>query len=185
MSELSDVHGAFQHRLSGLGRIVVAGGAVRDHLMGRPPKDYDIFLLGSDFDSQAGVVAGQLSGLEHVVPLDIHKSEPFLVATVKWNGAIVQVMSTPATTVDALIDTFDWNVCLFAFDGAFHAKEQIGNVGKGQSLKLHRVTYPLSTLRRGFRFSERYEMTLPRESVEQLCRDVLAASAPDAPAEAA
>jgi len=174
MSRLGDVYEVFRHRLSGIGPVVIAGGAVRDHLMGLVAKDYDVFVLGTDFETQGGALASPLSNLEQVTPLDFHKSEPFLVGTVKWDGSVIQVMSTPATSVDALLDTFDWNICLFAYDGSIHAKEDIGNVGKGRTLRIHKVTYPLSTLRRGFRFSERYEMPLLKSDVERLCREVLA-----------
>lgn len=179
MSRLSDVYEVFRHRLSGIGPVVIAGGAVRDHLMGKPAKDYDVFVLGTDFEAQGGMLAVPLSNLEQVMPLDFHKSEPFLIATVKWDGSVIQVMSTPATTVDELLDTFDWNICLFAYDGAIHAKEDAANIGKGRTLRIHKVTYPLSTLRRGFRFSERYEMVLSKTDVERLCREVLDADKPE------
>lgn len=172
---LTEVYSEFTRRLGSFGTTVIGGGAVRDHLMGRKAKDYDLFLLNHSFTKEArSNVMNCLSGLEVVKPLEFHQSEPYLVVTVRWCGVDVQVMLNPATSPEELISTFDWNVCLFAYDGSkFITREHIDNIGMGKTLYLNKVTFPQSTLRRGFRFSERFGMQLPRATVIHLCEQVL------------
>ena len=173
------VHDEFLRRLGHLGSVVIAGGAVRDAVMGRTPKDYDVFVLGCPFNAESrDAVTERLGTLPSLDQLEFHKSEPFLVGTVSFHvggrDVVVQVMTTDAATVQALLDRFDWNVSRFAFDGAVHALTAIDEIGTGQPLRLHKVTYPLSTLRRGFRFSERFGMEFQRADVLRLCRLLMA-----------
>lgn len=180
---LSDVHAEFSKRLGHLGPVVIAGGAVRDEVMGRTPKDYDVFILGCPFNAESrDAVTERLDTLPRLDQLEFHKSEPFLTGTVSFHvggkDVVVQVMTTDAATVQALLDRFDWNVSRFAFDGAVHALTAIDEIGTGQPLRLHKVTYPLSTLRRGFRFSERFGMKLQHADIVELCRRVAATGEP-------
>lgn len=169
------VHAEFDDRLGHLGKLVVAGGAVRDHLMGRQAKDFDLFLLNTPFTKEAReAVTDALDDLEVVKPLAWHNSEPYLVMTVRWQGFDVQVMCNPAVSIDALVDTFDWNVARFAFDGENFTKGMdVDDIGYGKELKLHRVTFPTSTLRRGFRFAERFAMSIDPDIILLLCEEVV------------
>ena len=179
---VASIYGHFSERLAGLGRLVIAGGSVRDHLMGRTAKDFDLFLLGRGADEDSmRAVSERLAPMDQVSPLEWHKSEPYLVSTVKHEGVDVQVMVNPAESLDALLDTFDWNVALFGYDGEVHARESIDNIAPGKDLRLQRVTFPLSTLRRGFRFSERFKMRLRREDALELCRLVVEKKATPGP----
>ena len=175
MKQLEAVLEVMSKRLGCIGTPVIAGGAVRDVLLGREPKDYDLFLLGRGPSREASEeVSARLSDMDHVKPLDWHKSEPFLVDTVRVGASEVQVMLTPETTMDALIQTFDWNICLFGYDGSVRAAEDISNIAPGKPLRLQRVTFPLSTLRRGFRFSERFQMIFLQPDIVALCAQVAA-----------
>lgn len=173
-----EVLSAFEPRFSMCGDLVVAGGSVRDELMGRTPKDYDLFCLWSGdwkFEDARDTLTERLDGLE-LVPVDeeIHASEPFLVAGVRFNGAIVQVMASPERSAGQLLDTFDWNVCLFARTRhGLIQRTPVEDIGKGKELKLNRVTFPLSTMRRGFRFSERFGMKMRKEDITLLCERVI------------
>jgi len=192
---LDAVYRDFAERLNGLGTLVCAGGAVRDHLRAKPAKDYDLFLLGRTLDDDlAAKIKERLGALEELKPLEFHKSEPYLVTTVRSEGVDVQVMVNPAPTLDDLLATFDWNVCLFGYDGQVCAQESIDNIAPGidniapgKDLRLQKVTFPLSTLRRGFRFSERFGMRLICDDALRLCRLVAdgARIEPDMPALAA
>lgn len=157
------------------GKVVMAGGAVRDHLMGRTPKDFDIFVLGASWDDKlVEKVRDLLAPFEKVSELEFHLSEPYLVQSVRHtNGHVMQIMLNPAPTVSALVDTFDWNTCLFAYDGTVHAREDIANIAVGKELKLQTCRFPMSTLRRGFRFSERFGMELPKATIVSLCEKVV------------
>lgn len=192
-SLLAEVHGEFSSRLSEFGTVTIAGGAVRDSLLGKMPKDFDVFILqGEKFDLEKcrPAIISVLSDLSEVKPkVDWHKSEPYLAATVLWRGQEIQVLCNPAPTLADLIGTFDWSVCLFGFDGKDYFRgEPLENIGPGKELRLQRVTFPVSTLRRGFRFSERFLMKLRRDDLATICRMILekhAPAEPDMPALAA
>lgn len=163
MISVADVFDEFSRRC---GRVCIAGGSVRDELMGLEPKDFDVFV----FDE---ILPIQFDGLEVIEVPEWHKSEPFLVGNFRWRGAWIQVMRTDMPDVEALVDSFDWNVCMFAYDGTTTAQTDIDEIGEGKTLRLHKVTFPLATLRRGFRFSERFKMKLERDDISHLCAQVV------------
>lgn len=171
------VFAEFHRRLAPLkGEVVIAGGAVRDALRGVEPKDYDVFVLGHPWSeaSKAETLA-LLANLPVVVPFAWHNSEPYLVGTVDFRGRLVQVMLNPAGTVNELLDTFDWNTCLFAYDGReFHQRTQLDELQPGRELRLQTVTFPLSTLRRGYRFSERFSMIFTLADQMRLVEAIMA-----------
>lgn len=161
--------------LSQFGPVYIAGGAVRDTLMGREPKDYDVFVLGlNDTEVNEQGVLAELTNYVNVEVRYEHKSEPFLIKTTRIEGCEVQIMINPAPTIDQLISTFDWNTCLFAFGAeGYVCKESIENIGPGKELRLNACHYPWSTLRRGYRFSERFGMKLSHETIQRVL-DVIA-----------
>lgn len=161
--------------LSPFGTVVVAGGAVRDYLMSRTPKDYDIFILNtagietfSSVKEKVKIATRDIPKVE--IKYEWHKSEPFLIESIATPYGEVQIMARDIKTQEDLIDTFDWNVSRFSFgrDG-FVNGEDVSNIGHGKDLVLHRITHPLSTLRRGYRFSERFTMRLKYTDVKKLC----------------
>lgn len=168
---LFDVFAEFHRRFYSYGKATVGGGAVRDTLMGRTPKDFDVFihakLTGKDVEHAC-------RDLVPIKSLPWHRSEPFLRGTFGWHGVEVQILSTEHKAPDELVDSFDWNVCLFAYDGAFVQRTDLSDIDVGKELRLNRVTFPLSTLRRGYRFSERFGMVLPAETAIELCVRVAA-----------
>jgi hypothetical protein len=174
---IQEVYAEFNGRLESLGKIVIAGGAVRDTLMGKTPKDWDVFILQGvefDFNKAKDEVAKKVADLSPIPPVVTwHKSEPYLCATIKWNDAEIQILSNPSETVLDLLASFDWNVCLFAFDGEYHCGELIENIGVGKSLRLNKLTFPISTLRRGFRFSERFMMKFERDEIVTICKAII------------
>lgn len=160
-----------------LGRPVIAGGAVRDELMNKLPKDFDVFLLtGNKWSDQVATVVKQITQNypEVKAVVEWHKSEPFLIKSIKIAEHEIQLMQSPFDSVESLLASFDWNVSLFAHDGShFVMNEDIANITVGKTLRLNKVTTPLSTLQRGFRFSERFLMQLRKEDVQHLCKLIL------------
>ena len=72
-----------------------------------------------------------------------------------------------------LLDTFDWNVSLFALTASgIVQREDVANIKAGGELWVQRLTYPRSTLRRGFRFSERFHMKFREGEIEKVCAEV-------------
>ncbi len=136
-----------------------------------------MFVLGTA-DAPAGLFGSALGGFEPVTLLDFHNSEPFLQSTVKFGAAVVQVMATPHLDVASLLDSFDWNVSRFAYDGAEVTDLcPVADIGHGKPLVLHKITFPASTLRRGYRFSERFQMVFQPDDVVRLCEAVVAKKA--------
>lgn len=177
MTQLHGIWSDFSRRLGHLGAVVIAGGSVRDSLLSRQPKDYDVFVLGSG-DGDGLDFSTPLSDLPVIDGLEWHKSEPFLQGTFKYGVGVAQVMATPHKTASDLVDSFDWNVSRFAYDGVSTIAmcDAVSDIAPGRPLRLHKVTFPASTLRRGYRFSERFQMVLDPADVVTLCRAVIAAA---------
>ena len=151
----------------------VAGGAVRDILLGRAPKDFDVFVGGAQL--AAADVQDKTSSLKAVPLSEFHRSEPFLVGQWYFNGSVVQVMSRAGIQdVNALLETFDWIISLFAVgaDGLTTSRCSVEHIKPGGELRLQGTAHPLSTLRRGFRFAERYGMRINSKDLKGLCERV-------------
>ena len=144
--------------------VIVAGGAIRDALMGNEPKDIDLFTVG---EVDTCLLPEQLTVIRD-------NDECLYSVFLRWEGEIdgrrVQIMSHPsATSMEALCDTFDWNVCRFAWDGTAQFEGmKVGDIASGKWLELHRLTFPASTLRRGFRFEERFGMRISKFTLQFL-----------------
>lgn len=164
MDQLKEVDAIRRHVADAIGmRVIVAGGAVRDALRGERPKDIDLFVTHWGGDPQLG---------DRVDSVHTCTEENMYRLFLRWEGDVdgfrVQIMQHPAAyEMQALIDCFDWNVCRFAYDGwGVVAGMKIEDVSPGKPLELHRCTFPGSTLRRGFRFSERFGMPVSRYTLQ-------------------
>jgi hypothetical protein len=179
---IEEIHSAFSSHLSEFGEIYIAGGAARDVMMGKEPKDYDIFVLTpTPYDEVKPLIdfkLGEMAEAKVIGALvDWHKSEPFWINNIEFMGKKIQVLASPYSDIGELVGSFDWNVCMFAYG---MVPEPVGlcdfltfgtkieDIGVGKDLKLNKITFPLSTLRRGFRFSERFQMKLPYEELDKI-----------------
>ena len=97
--------------------IVLAGGAVRDQLLHRTPKDFDIFILNvPDRDRYTRrIIRDTLN--QHFKPEPSlypgdYKEKP--VSTFKYKNIPIQVMLSKEKTIIDLLNSFDWNISLFA-----------------------------------------------------------------------
>jgi hypothetical protein len=187
MQKLIEVYNSLAPKLSFLGQIYIAGGAVRDTLLGRKPKDYDLFILGEPSETVAypdkfkQFCELQLSLKTFENNLEWHKSEPFLLTNIQLDSETeVQIMHRNLNTVHELLDTFDWDISQFAFgaDG-ITAKRAVATIKEGEYLNLHKITFPASTLRRGYRFSERFGMRIHHKDLVRLCGQVAATNPPN------
>lgn len=168
VDDLTTVHTEFDKMLGHLGRVVIGGGAVRDALMRVVPKDIDVFVLGGDGDKVKEVLDQQEGYADELV-----NPSGFVLKTLVWRNIPVQVMVHEASTIGELLHSFDWSVCLFAFDGEVHSWTDTKNIVKDGTLKLHNVRRAASSLRRGYRFSERYGMHITDADLTRLCLAVL------------
>ena len=158
---LADVYAEFAAALQV--PFCIAGGAVRDHLLGLPPKDYDLFVF-ERYDRRR--LAGYQQGPAAV------GYDAWHVANVEWRGQAVQIIGPLAyRDIDELLDGFDWNVCQFAYDGQrVIQRMDAGEISRRGWLRLTSDRTPHVSLRRGFRFSERYRMDILPADLERLCR---------------
>ncbi len=169
----------FSALLGDFGSVVIAGGSVRDQLLGREAKDFDLFILCDKREFEFGKIKKEIepriAAYSRRKPqVDWHMSEPYLVASIDFEGSEVQIMVNPATSLEGLIATFDWSVCLFGYDGYRILKlSDLSEIKVGGKLTLQKCTFPLSTLRRGFRFSERFKMKLDNDEIAKLCNAFL------------
>lgn len=150
--------------------LCIAGGSVRDFYLGNTPKDYDIFLFER-------LLPQRLESLKDKVITEVpwHYSEPFLQGQFLIDGNIHQLMVREKFDVDSLLATFDWNVSLFAYRNlVFTKKVDLSEIGKGKYLKLQHTENPVSTLRRGFRFSERFKMRMDFATIHKLATMIAA-----------
>ena len=182
MHDIEKVWKDMNSLLGDFGEIVIGGGAVRDFLMERTPKDYDIFILNTTnfiptFTEASALVkkAVEISGYSRVeIKYEWHKSEPFLIESIVTPYGEVQIMARDIQTQADLIDTFDWNVARFSYGRkGFLNGEDVANIGAGKNLELHKVTYPYSTLRRGYRFSERFTMRFQSKDIRTICNMIV------------
>jgi hypothetical protein len=171
---LQEFHRRFNHDYY---KPVIAGGAVRDALLGEPPVDYDVFILGVDMQ-YAHEIERYISDLTTVkhVRYDVPS----------WSCRLldekVDVIPTADMSIEHLFDTFDWNVSMFAWDGSLHQRMHHRNIRPGELLVLNEKAAqihgfsrlgPTNSLRRGFRFADRFGMILDQETIVRLCRMIV------------
>lgn len=170
--ELQDLLGEF-------GEVVIAGGSVRDALMGKQYKDIDCFILsggyGDSWGKLATAIRPKLENYKKINPVvEWHKSEPYLLESITHECGEIQIMLRNLKTADELLDTFDWNISLFALtnEGVI-SREDIQNIRLGGELWTQNITHPKSTLRRGYRFSERFKMKIRNGEIEKICQKII------------
>jgi len=157
--------------------VVLAGGAVRDTLTGRTPKDWDLFYLDADPETvrQAfrAVCVDTSRGFQRHQWLAAEARAPF---------GLAQIFTTPATSPREILDRTDWNVSAFTFDGAeILATPELSECQPGCPLRLYRTRNAISTLARGFRLSDRLDMILETADVVKLCAIVSGGTKPRRP----
>jgi hypothetical protein len=171
---LHDIWQEFNHRLSHLGTVVIAGGAVRDHHLDRLPKDVDVFILGARSSDRRTIRENALEGLELLPPTGMSDYQLGPVATVLYRGLDVQIMITPHRSIPSLLESFDWNVCKFAYDErGFTNHELISSLSPGNRLVLGTIGRPTTNLRRGFNFATRYNLRLDTSDLVTLCTRIV------------
>lgn len=168
--------GTVIRRLLEIGRAVVpgaanwcvAGGAVRDQYLDREPHDYDLFIMGLDQISGEMNQGFQREGLTLSTRWRQEYLMNHMMEYITPGGKLVHIIATPLIEIEALLDTFDWNICHHAIsrdgtavNGGFPAVNLL-RLQPGSLVK------PLTALKRGFRFAERYGMTIAPEDLRTL-----------------
>lgn len=177
----------------------IAGGAVRDILLSRAPKDIDIYFLGlgwdkdSKIDFEKKLSASDIYYKIATSNLPWHKYERYLLLSIIWDackelkGTDLQFMGFPVNSLENLLKTFDWEICVCGYKNGEittikSAIELIHRVKtykptdkdyKPPRMKLCNVQFPISNLRRGFKFESRYHLKMDYKCVLKLCQAVL------------
>jgi hypothetical protein len=181
LNKLHEVWSAFNDLLGVMGDVFICGGAARDSLRGVTPKDYDVYVInakGNHWNDISDEIKKKLADYPKVkAKVDFHRSEPFLVETIHYEDSEVQIMLRgDVHTLEELVDSFDWNVALFAYgkNGIYKHKNAVdlADIDNGGELKINKITYPYSTLRRGYRFSERFLMKLETSTIHQIMKAI-------------
>lgn len=136
----------------------IAGGSVRDALIGAEPKDIDLYALG---------FPGSHVGPVQTLTLDQIGYD---------SGIVVQIMHTRHRTAEELIESFDWNICRCALlpDGRVLNPHDVATIIENKlTMRLMNITNPFANLRRGYRFSERYDTPIHISDLMRLFQSCL------------
>ena len=179
--------------------VVIAGGAVRDHLLGRKPRDYDVFVLTGKMGAASiqkltkdvrNYILGQPShtGVHFPAPTTKYGALPNTspIAEFYFWGHKVQVMGSPVGDVAGLLNTFDYNICQLAYRDykvVHHIWKVLAVIKSHGKLCVTHTTNPVLTLSRGYDFARRYGMTLPDDVVKTLCAQIAGTVGPPTAAE--
>ena len=144
--------------------VCIAGGAVRDHLIGVEAKDVDVFVGGSVQQVAAAVVAADWTP-------DLESRESSMecvVGNFVVMGHSVQVMASEKWgSVESVLDIFDWDICRHAYEEG--KITSLGNLpSRGMPLELHCVSRPISTMARAARFCARFGMHVEAVTLMQV-----------------
>ena len=174
--------------------VVIAGGAVRDHLLGRKPRDYDVFILTGKMGSTS--VAKVMKDARNwvlvqsatLVPTGVahahfattkYGAAPILtpIAEFYFWGHKVQIMCSPVADTKHLLETFDYDICKLFYPNTKHSGkyEVVAKIKAHGTLILTSPTVadPAFTLSRGMEFAQRYGMKMSPTSMKQLCTAVV------------
>lgn len=130
-------------------KVAIAGGAVRDMLVGADIKDVDMFV--QDAETEAKLMSFfKENGKEG-------KVNGFL-ANYTFGGKWIQVIRGRYYDLSTteLIDTFDFTICqaMVTVDG-IRVGEHFWESVSTKHLRIHKITYPLSTLERMQKYIKR------------------------------
>lgn len=131
----------------------LVGGSVR-RLISRTPQDSDFDLA---FPSQAALEACATrlkgSGFKQVRATDEHVE---MIGKVGDDNTTVQLLKVVfAETPELVVDSFDFTICQFAFDGAdiICGPYSLWDLGR-ERLAIHKVTYGAATVRRLVKYTK-------------------------------
>lgn len=169
---------AFLREHAGQHKYVIAGGYVRDRIIGRTPRDIDVFVLNAGWDEQAAMhhrlTEAGIPTVKHAKTYRAIAGRPTFgeVIELRFLEWPVQLITTTATGPLAVIDTFDYDICQFYYTDEGLIADHPDGAGydaiKHRRLGLRHLLTPLSSLRRGFLFEHRLGYRFPKADIAQL-----------------
>ena len=88
---------------------IIAGGAIRDHILGLPVKDIDIFVLGMSAES-----AKEIFGADIIEYAGVEEAKHQYRSQ---NGLTVDLVFSKYNNVQEVLEHFDLGICRVAWDG--------------------------------------------------------------------
>jgi len=171
-------------------KVVLAGGCIRDlYLLSDPSKikDIDAWILGCKDDNEAEHLSYALNEIQNRIGESSEFfSTHYLIEKLKnrkenirtlsvTNMKIpsitdipIQVMCSTANTVEELLESFDWGICQFAYDGKEFWFPGWKDFAAGYLSLNDCIPDPFYTLRRGILFSEKYKKKVRLRKTEAL-----------------
>lgn len=165
----------------------IAGGAIRDLVMSRDePRDIDIFLFNTDIPYAVweGIFTVTQPATNHFSSADQ------CMGTFQWGKYIIQFCVEPEAKDPAtLLSGFDFEECMFTLlpDGTVWtlaniwwtmvhgSRHQVMYNPKNRGIK---NGHAAKSLRRLYRFCDRYEWTFSKETLHKLAKQVVKETSP-------
>lgn len=132
----------------------LAGGALRRTLLGKEPEsDFDFFFRDADQLKSFGKRL-EARGLKRVRETDHHIEYRGPVGDSKLSRDIQLIRFTYYQTAEEVIESFDYTICQFAFDGetVTCGEFSLWDLGR-KRLAVHRITYPVASMRRLLKYA--------------------------------
>ena len=165
-----------------INKIAIAGGAIRDTLLQRPPKDIDVYLNIEDYcDEHRTHLLNKLVSINADI-IDTSYKNTNLYSNIDCilNNEHIQIMVNELEPQD-LIREFDYNICQYGYTNSAlysttNAKLLIEylqvmetspydfmDYNKWPDLKLCNINNNMNTMKRGYVFSYKYKVQFSKE----------------------
>lgn len=132
----------------------IAGGALRRTLQGKEPdSDFDFFFR--DADQLAEFVRKlEARGMEKVRETEHHVHYRGRLGEGGIDRDVQCIRFSFYGSAEAVIDSFDYTICMLAFDGAELTLGDftLWDLGR-RRLAIHKITYPVATMRRLLKYA--------------------------------
>lgn len=131
----------------------LAGGALRRTLLGKEPtSDFDFFFLNADQlrEFEDRLIA---SGLTLVRETEHHKHYRGKLGDDPTERDIQLIRFAYYASAKAVVDSFDFTICQFAYDGTTLTTGEFALWDLGRKrLAVNKITYPISSMRRMLKY---------------------------------
>lgn len=152
-------------------KLVIAGGYPRDKILGRQPRDIDVFALEASGKSSDVTEALRWHSIPfmvepksygfpgHSCPELARFDKSIKLRFMEWD---VHLVCTPCQTPSDVVETFDFNICRFFYDVELDRIYAWSKTDRSdlhaKNMRLMHDRTPVSSLRRGFLFEYRLGM---------------------------
>lgn len=133
----------------------LAGGALRRTLLGQEPEsDFDFFFRDAD-QLMAFRLKIEAMGLEKIRETEHHVHFRGVLAGSSLPRDIQLIRFSFYKDAEAVIDSFDFTICQFAFDGEMLTVGDYALWDLGRKrLAVHKLTYPVASMRRLLKYAK-------------------------------